>query len=262
MKKMIGLIIVAAIIVLGSCVSTGGGAAGGPQHGLLITAIMDRTPKMVDSWDGKFNDPAWEGAVWDNQSNVQGKQLRDEKDGNVSFAVVADAEYIYIGFDISDDKLVSNVAEWPDYYQEDSVEFFIDANNAKMMTYDKDDAQVTIAAGNIGKGVRQQQRDANGNLDFKNGLLVSGKGIYLDIPVKAVAAKTDKGWACIAAVPLKTAKYDIVPKEGLKIGWSVQYNDNDGSGARDRMLVWSQKDIANKSWMQSFYFGDLQFVAK
>jgi hypothetical protein len=263
MKKVIGLlIIVAAIFVLGSCVSSGGGgAASGPRHGELITCIMGRTPKMDDSWNGKFDDPAWEGAVWDNQSNVQGKPLKDENDANVSFAVVCDDTNLYVGFDITDDKLVSGVAKWPDYYLEDSVEFFIDPNESKGMSYDKDDAQVTVAAGNIGRGIRQQQRDADGNLDFTNGLLVSGKGIYADIPLKAIAVKTDKGWACMEAIPLKTTKYDIVPKDGLKIGWSVQYNDDD-SGSRDRTLVWSDKDIANKSWMQSFYFGDLMFVTK
>ena len=261
MKKTMIVIsaILLALAVLSGCVSTTaqGDTPKPASNEQVYKCLLGRTPVL----DGKFDEPAWEGVAWEHQTSIQGAPVKDDKDSDFAMACVADDTNLYIAFDITDDKIVSGKSKWPDYYLEDSIEFFIDPNNKKTSAYDNDDAQVTIAAGNIGRGLKTTMLNNEGFVDVEKGLMVSGKGIYDKIPTSAFSIKTDKGWAVEISIPLKTAKYTIVPKNGTVIGWGANYNDND-SGGRDRQLVWSKKDYANKSWMQSNVFGGLMFVDK
>jgi hypothetical protein len=271
MKKMILALIAVSIIaiMMSGCVSSGSAAGTTAATATAATAtttdlykcLMGRTPKVDNSFTGKFDDPAWQGAEWQHQSNVQVKPLESPQDADIAFACVADDKNLYIGFDITDDKLVYGNIKWPNYYLEDAAEFFIDPYNKKTFSYDKATTQITISASNIGRGLQSTVLNDKNEPDEVKGLMEAGKGAYAKVPVSAISVKTDKGWAVEVVMPLKNAAFEIVPKDGLVVGWNVQYDDDD-TGTRDSMLVWSSKDIANKSWQQEYYFGSLMFVAK
>jgi hypothetical protein len=239
------------MILLMGCVSTGKAS-----EGQNYKALFPRTPEV----DGSFDEPAWEGVAWESDDHCIGLPPDGPEDASYQFAAVADMENLYAAFKITDDTIQSGLFEWPDYYQEDSIEFFIDAGNQKRTSYDKDDAQVTIAAGNIGKGLLKTTI-TEGKIDTSEGnLAISGKGIYKDLGVSAACIAVQGGWQVEMMMPLKNKRFDLVPEDGLVIGWGVQYNDNDTGSARNHQVLWHEKDKTNLSWKQLNVLSSLIFV--
>jgi hypothetical protein len=254
MKKTV--LIMACLLGLGMILFTSCVSSGKAAKGQNYNALFPRTPKV----DGSFDEPAWEGVTWEKDDHSIGLQPDGPDDASYQFAVVADMENIYVAVKIKDDVIQSNIFEWPDYYQEDSIEFFIDAGNEKRTTYDKNDAQVTIAAGNIGKGLLAT-KITEGKIDTSEGnLAISGKGIYRDLGVSAACIEAEGGWQAEIVIPLKNKYFELVPENGLVIGWGVQYNDDDAGSGRNHQVIWHVKDKTNLSWMQASVFSNLTFV--
>ena len=242
------------IILFTGCVSSGSKTKPEAQN---YKCHFPRTAEV----DGTFDEPAWEGVVWASDFHFVGLPADGPEDVFYEFAVVADMENLYVAFKIKDDVIQSGLYEWPDYYNEDSIEFFIDAGYERRTSYDKNDAQVTIASTNIGKGLLSTKLDEGGMIDTSEGnLAVSGKGIYKELGVSAACVAVEGGWLVETKMPLKNKRFELVPEDGLVIGWGVQYNDNDSGSSRQHQVVWQERDKTNLSWKQANVFSPLTFV--
>jgi hypothetical protein len=127
------------------------------------------------------------------------------------------------------------------------VEIYLDPNYSRGTNYDKDDAQITIGADNIGGDPTK--------------LLLGGKGT-IGLIVSAVCVKTAKGWNAEVQIPLKNDRWKFEYKNGTKIGFAADYNDDDDGKTRDHKLKWSKLDKNDQAWQQSKLFGTLTFVEK
>jgi endo-1,4-beta-xylanase len=190
--------------------------------------------------DGEIDD--WENIPRDTMSRVV---LRPDGDSTgMQFAVAADEENIYFLAEVRDSKLVygdrNPASEW---YQEDSVEFYINATgNLNLTAYQRGIVQIGISAANIGN----------------TGDALVGGGRVTDVPVQVVAVETENGYIIEAAVPLKTNVWDIQPEHEARIGFQTHLN---GSAAteRDTKLIWSSYDTGDNSWRDPSLFGELIF---
>ncbi len=112
-------------------------------------------------------------------------------------------------------------------YEQDSVEIFIDERNDKTVDYGEDDAQYRI--------------------NFENEK--SSGGFPADI--KSATEKTWDGYTIEVSIPFKSIK----GSPGLKIGFDLQVNDDDGSGKRTSIAKWN--DPTNDSYRNTSNFGTL-----
>jgi endo-1,4-beta-xylanase len=198
--------------------------------------------------DGNLNDLAWQYAPWHTIESDEGTQpATNAKDATCSFAAVADSDWLYVALEVTDDTITVGETMGNELWKDDSVEVYIDANNGETATYEPDDAQITIGAVNIDlKDIQEPE--------------LGGMGDGATTGTQAAVVETATGWAVEAAIPLENDKWNIVPKDGLIIGFNVHFNDDDDGGDRDHKLIWSLKDVDDQSWQNTTRFADLKFV--
>lgn len=119
---------------------------------LLLGPHTYTAPKVAKAptMDGKVSASEYSNAPTINESNHSGvfdTSGRDDStvDGDLAYKawIVHDNEFVYVGFDVTDDAIVTDTAEagsedgntWSD----DAVEIFFDANNDKEPTYTNSD---------------------------------------------------------------------------------------------------------------------------
>jgi beta-glucosidase len=161
----------------------------------------------------------------------------------VTFAAAADDTHLYFMGDVTDDNIISG-EHGSDYWNEDSVEFYVNATGDLALTSYRDGvAQITIPPLNIGLSPEET---------------VVG-GIRSDTASARVAAvETDKGYAVEVAVPLKGDAWSIRLDHGNVIGFQVHLNGA-STANRDLKLIWSFFDKADKSYQNPSVFGKLIF---
>ena len=140
--------------------------------------------------------------------------------------MLVDETYLYVLFEVADpllNKASANV------WEQDSVEIFIDENNAKTAVYEADDAQYRVNFENL------QSFGSNGK----------------DARFRSAARKVDGGYLVEAAVPFRT----IRGRGGLMIGFDVQVNDAEASGQRQGVVTWN--DPIGNDYLDTTYFGNL-----
>ncbi|HEX28782.1 TPA: hypothetical protein ENG04_01730 [Candidatus Poribacteria bacterium] len=211
--------------------------------GVIYNCAFPYTVKL----DGKFND--WPKAVpWHKVPHDMGTQpAPDDKDASYEFACLADEQFLYVAFKVYDDKKVVDEDTGCDVWKDDSVEIYIDGGNEKAGAYDGNDSQVTIGRDNVGGDPDNPKLGGCvGQLQGPN------------TKTKAFVVDTDYGWAVEAALPLET--WGIKLSDGLVIGFNTHLNDDDDKGPRDHKLIWSAKDVADRSWTDPSVFGELKFV--
>ena len=157
---------------------------------------------------------------------------------NLKASVTADAkvlwddENLYVYATVKDPVLNKDSG---DAYQQDSLEVFIDENNAKTESYDDDDKQYRI--------------------NYENEHSFNGKKC-LEENVRSVAKVTGDGYVIEAAFKWT----DIQPKEGDRIGLELQINDADDSGARIGTLSWN--DETGMGWSKPSVYGTIELAAE
>ena len=146
--------------------------------------------------------------------------------------VLWDDENLYVYATVKDPVLNKDSGE---AYQQDSLEVFIDENNAKTESYDDDDKQYRI--------------------NYENEHSFNGKKC-LEENVRSVAKVTGDGYVIEAAFKWT----DIKPKGGDRIGLELQINDADDSGARIGTLSWN--DETGMGWSKSSVYGTIELAAE
>ena len=220
------------------------GKLSGGKFGEVYECSFPNTVKV----DGDLNELPWQYAPWHTVEHDEGTgPAPGPNDATLSFAALADSEWLYVALVVTDDKIVTGESLGDSLYQDDSVEIYIDADDAAAGVYEPDDAQITIGAVNMDI------------MDIEEPEL-GGTGDGAKTGTQAAVIETDDGWIVEAAVPLANDKWDIEPENGLLIGFNVHFNDDDDGGDRDHKLIWSLMDVDDRSWEDTTRFADLKFV--
>ncbi len=161
----------------------------------------------------------------------------------VSFAAAADDEYLYLMADVADAKIITG-QHGENYWNEDSVEFYINATGDLGLTSYRDGvAQITVPPLNAGKPLDE--------------IMLGGvNGASADAQVQV--ANTDTGYAVEMAIPLKNNVWNIQREHGNVIGFQVHLNS---ASEQDRNLkvIWSLADKGDTSYQNPAVFGQLIF---
>jgi endo-1,4-beta-xylanase len=193
-----------------------------PTEGLIADAVYG-TPAAIDG----TLDPAFAKApVIETKQKTMG-----DKSATATARVVWDMKYVYVFMEVQDPKL-SDVNKNP--WEQDSIEVFIDESDSKAEKYVAGDAQYRV--------------------NYKN-VVTGGTGADLK-KVKSGAKITADGYNVTVAVPFLAT----TPVAGSYIGFDLQVNDDDGSGARTGQRNWC--DDTNNGWRYPTVFGNLHLRSK
>jgi Domain of unknown function (DUF1083)./Glycosyl hydrolase family 9./N-terminal ig-like domain of cellulase. len=163
------------------------------------------------------------------------------EDGSFTLQLAADTSKLYITMQAADKNIIAG-KHGTDFWNEDSMEFFINASdNLNTRTYNPKIFQININAADIGN------KDPNA-LTLTG---VNSKGHK----ISGFVFKTANGWGFEAAVPLDGL---VTVKHGAEIGFQAQLN---GASVKDRnvKLSWSKADKADQSWNLPILFGRALF---
>ncbi|MBR6004460.1 MAG: endo-1,4-beta-xylanase, partial [Lachnospiraceae bacterium] len=138
-----------------------------------------------------------------------------------------DEEYLYVLMDVADDVLNKDASQ---PHEQDSIEVFIDENNAKSGSYQDDDKQYRINYLN--------ERSFNGTK-------------CLDENVLSEAVLTEEGYIVEAAFKWT----DIEAVIGTQVGLELQVNDANADGKRSGTLSWADK--SGNGWSSTEVFGTI-----
>lgn len=186
---------------------------------------IEKATKATVKIDGEA-DSEWDKAVSIPLTiNLGAKVTADAK-------VLWDDENLYVYATVKDPVLNKDSGE---AYQQDSLEVFIDENNAKTESYDDDDKQYRI--------------------NYVNEHSFNGKKC-LEENVQSAAKVTGDGYVIEAAFKWT----DIKPKKGDRIGLEFQINDADDSGTRIGTLSWN--DETGMGWSKSSVYGTIELTAE
>jgi hypothetical protein len=178
--------------------------------------------------DGKIDD------LWKNVPRIltdrmvdQGESLPDDDSPATAYVrCVWDDGHLYCLAEVRD----SNVStEADDAWQRDSVEFFVDGNLSRGISYDQDDAQY--------------RTDAGGEMSFGES---SNSENY-----KSVVTRTKDGYIVESCITIETGS-------GKRIGFDVQVNNDAGQGIRQSLMKWN--DPTNDSYFDVSGLGVLEMA--
>ncbi|TYQ18353.1 UNVERIFIED_CONTAM: endo-1,4-beta-xylanase [Acetivibrio alkalicellulosi] len=147
------------------------------------------------------------------------------------FHLLWDDEKLYV-YAMVYDRLLSDASA--DTYQQDSIEIFLDQNNAKTSVYDDDDGQYRVNFNNV--------QSYNGNASASN--FTTATRIIEGV-----------GYVVEAAIDFD----HINPEIGTILGFDLQVNnDENGNGTRDTVMIWN--DPSGQSWQNVSGLGTLVLV--
>ena len=179
--------------------------------------------------DGVIDD-AWSDAV---SVDVNQFQLGGIASNNAYGTAKAmwDNNYIYILVEVTDPN--GTYRSGANHYEQDTVEIFFDENNNKTTAYQSDDMQCRIGYDN------SQTISDNRNL-----------GDYI-----SAATITSAGYVVEVAIPYSIDVYS----SGQIVGYDVQINDDNGSGARAGICNWSG-DMTGMGYASTECYGVLELT--
>ncbi len=153
----------------------------------------------------------------------------DKRDLSGKWQVKWDEENIYLSVKVYDKEFM---VDSKDPTQDDSVEFFIDADNSRGDTFDlKNDFHIIFV-----RSKSDAQEDNQALVFFGN---TNPKKLKLDIPYET--EKKYDGYEIRAQISWK--QLGITPKIANKLSIDVVINDDDDGGDRDARVSWNSRAI-------------------
>jgi tetratricopeptide (TPR) repeat protein len=183
--------------------------------------------------DGKVDD-VWAGAKSYDLANNLYEPVSGPADCSASFQALYDDDNLYILVDVNDDALVHDS---PEFYSDDCVEIFIDADNGKADSYGKNDHAYYFVWDATAPVMGKSQQPVNDGTQF-------------------AFARTDKGYRLEVQFAWATLK--AKPSPGGLFGLDVHVNDDDNGGERDSKLTWHGKQ--DNAWQSPKAFGTAQLL--
>lgn len=176
--------------------------------------IIGKTANPI-TVDGSLDDQ-WGGVtVYDLDIRVKGEsKIAGSTDLAADWRSQWDATNLYFFISVTDDVLVDNSDDW---YDDDGIEIYIDADNSKNFTYGDRQYQLTVEYGG-----EDAIEDRKGNL---------GAG--------AVSSLTETATGYTVEVAIPWTALGVTPTPGLFLGLDVHaIDDDDEDGPVDSKLTW------------------------
>ena len=163
--------------------------------------------------------------VWRNATEIETDRFAFGSSGATArVKLLWSAGYLYI-YAIVSDPLLSKAS--PNPWEEDSVEIFVDANNAQTNTYQADDAQYRI--------------------NFDDEVTVGGSSSASN--VTSATRLVNGGYVVEAAIRID----DASTVRGSVLGFDFQVNDDSGGGTRTSVATWN--DVSGNAYQDPSQFG-------
>ena len=173
--------------------------------GTFTTGIGAKNTPAAPTIDGALNEAEW------NLTTAATKIANGSPNNTVTFGLLWDETYLYVGAKVLDNNLFNDS---DNVFQDDAVEVFLDVNN-NGGAYDFTDNQLIKGYNDTSLFI---SKAFNGTIAHQVTEINGGYSVELAIP-----------WTGL----------DVVPSEGLTIGFDVGNDDDDDGGNRDGLLVWS-----------------------
>jgi hypothetical protein len=187
----------------------GAGVSIAPAGKAATIVRAARVPEI----DGNADD-LWADVESNQIANVAYSPASDEADFSAGFKTMYDDQALYVLVDVSDDKLVNDS---DDFWLDDAVEIFLDADNSKSGSYDEDDYQYNFSWDSTSPTMGEGKHDKTEGVQY-------------------AFARTDAGYRLEVKLPWSTLGTD--PQTESQIGLDVHVNDDDDGGDRDTKLMW------------------------
>ena len=196
----------------------------------VVIAHTDNSPVI----DGKAED-IWSKAQKLSLDNRIFSPPSSEEDLSADYQAMWDKDNLYVFVDVRDESLKKDSA---DFYQDDAVEIFIDADNSKSGQYDNNDYQYYF--------VWDRDNPAAG---------IYNRGDIQEA-VKYKLVTNDTGYSLEVMFPWATLGTQAHP--GAKIGLDVHVNDDDDGGDRDSKITW--RDKSDNAYQDPGVFGTAELA--
>lgn len=198
--------------------------------------ITEPTPEVPKDATAAKGTPVIDGQVddiWSTTESFQPLYVSDPTKGFPSATVrlLWDEKKLYVLAEVKDANLN---ATGGNLWEHDSMEFFVDENNAKTLTYEADDSHYRV--------------------NYQN-LRSAGKNATADSFTSA-AQVVDGGYMIEAALPLRTISGSVGSIIGFDAGAS---DDSNYDGIRDNSTMWSNRKL--NSHASTSLYGNVTFVA-
>jgi cellulose/xylan binding protein with CBM9 domain/uncharacterized protein DUF362 len=195
-------------------------------------------------------DPIWDNAQYHTCTNVVlpvGGSMPAPADFSGGWKALWDDDYLYFLVELNDDEIVQDSPD-TQWWEDDNVEFFIDADNSK-------GGETPVASGTNYDSVN----------DFEFGIrpydtvAANGSNSVQDNTGVDLAVSTDgiDGWRLEIRFPWDTL--GIVPMTGSLVGLDIHITDDDDGGNRDLKVSWHS--LLEHTFRDASIFGTFQLVA-
>jgi len=178
--------------------------------------------------DGAAED-LWSKAREYKMGNVVYSPIVSGEDCSASYKAMWDEKNLYVLVDVTDDSLKNDSDE---FWLDDGVEVFIDADNSKSGGYGDNDYQYYFKWNRDNPTMGESKQGRTHNVAF-------------------AVLTTDDGYRMEIKFPWSTLGTE--PSAGAKIGLDVHVNDDDDGGDRDTKLTWRGKE--DNAWQTPRAFG-------
>ena len=155
-------------------------------------------------------------------------------DCSASFQALYDQDNLYLLVQVKDDDLRHDSG---DYYQDDCVEAFLDADNQKAQTYGNNDYRYYFVWDATSPILGEAQHQKTAGVRFAFGKADDGYRLEIQFP-----------WTTLG----------VQQAAGGHVGLDVQVNDDDGGGDRDSKLTWSA--LQDDAWQNPSVLGTLDLA--
>ncbi|MBN2389990.1 MAG: endo-1,4-beta-xylanase [Anaerolineae bacterium] len=209
------------------------------QFGTLI--LIDEI-KLTTAIEGTPVIDGYADALWTDATEIETDVWVAGTNGaTAKVKTMWDENHLYV-YAVVSDTLLSKESANP--WEEDSIEVFVDQNNAKTTSYEADDGQYRVNFDN------EQSFGGAASADT----LTSATRVIVGTPETLLI---DGAYIVEAAITLT----HVMPEPGVFIGFDFQVNDDEnGDGVRDSVVVWS--DPTGQSYQNTSQLGVLQFIER
>ncbi len=181
--------------------------------------------------DGNRDD-IWKDAREYQLANVIYTAPTSTNDLSANYRAMWDKDNLYVLVDVTDDILLHDSAQ-DRSYESDSVEIYIDADDAKAPQYGQNDYQYTFTWDKTSPTVQEAKHNRTAGVQYA--LVTSNKGYRVEAKFP---------WSVLG----------VKPSVGGKVGLDVHVNDSDVAGQRKTKLTWH--DQQDNAWQSPADFGN------
>lgn len=195
--------------------------------------LLKEAPKFMQAVYGTPTIDGTIDSIWSKANTVDVNTFSEGSDGATATAkVLWDADNVYVLMKVKDPLLSKASA---DTYQQDSVEIFIDEDNAKSSSYEHGDVQYRVNFDN--------EPSINGVNDVES--------------FTSATSLTDDGYIVEIAIPSRLGGFTA----NQMLGFDFQVNDDaDGDGKRDNVSNWN--DLTGQGYQNTSSYGVIELLRK